>query len=233
MRRLLYWVVFGVVSVALFAGCGTKTHPVKLFVDESFSKGAIEKIAVFPFSSALNAASDPNRLAPTTFDQLFRTELDQRKDYKWIAPGSVEYVLNQEGLGTDAARFVDDWRKKREVDKEFLATIGKALQVDGVLIGVVDVWQQDEVDPRESTAPASYAGATVTVFDVKDGKVLFEATDEDRLEGVRSEGRNAQIVRSGSGQIYSDPTGAVYKAPPLDEVAIKVAQALARSIPTR
>jgi hypothetical protein len=128
---------------------------------------------------------------------------------------------------------VDDWRQKREVNKEFLAKLGRSLQVEGVLIGVVELWQQDEVDPRETAAAASYVGATVTIFDVTDGKVLFEASDEDMLEGVRNEDRDSQIIRSGTGQIYSDPTGAVYKAPPLDEVAVKVAQALARSIPTR
>ncbi len=232
MRKVSFWMAIGLL-VVLLVGCGKRTHPVKVYVEESFSQGGAEKIAVFPFSTALNTASDPNRLAPRTFDQLFRTELDKRTDYKWVAPGSVEYALAQEGLAKDAERFVDDWRKKREANTEFLTKIGKTLQVDGVLIGVVELWQQDEVDARENAAAASYVGATVTVFDVKDGKVLFEASDEDMLEGVRGEGRDSQIVRSGSGQIYSDPSGSMYKAPPLDEVAIKVAQALARSIPTR
>jgi len=235
MRKVLLWalLVMFVAAAALLAGCGKKTHPVKVFVDPAFAEGGSEKIAVFPFSSALNSASDPNQLAPKTFDQLFRTELDKRSDYKWVSPSSVEYVLQGGGLREDAERFVDNWRKKRQADAEFLKKMGAALQVDGVLIGVVDLWQQDQVDVRENAAAASYVGATVTVFDVKDGRVLFEASDEDVLEGVRGEDRDKQIVRSGSGQIYSDPTGGLYKAPPLEEVAVKVAQALAASIPAR
>jgi hypothetical protein len=128
---------------------------------------------------------------------------------------------------------VDAWRKNHQVDAEFLAKMGKALQVEAVLIGVVELWQQDEVDARENAAAASYVGATVTIFSTRDGSVLFEAADEDMLEGVRSEDRDSQMIRSGSGQIYSDPTGSLYKAPPLDEVALKVAQALAGSIPAR
>ncbi len=235
MRNALLWVMVAmlVVAVGVLAGCGKKTHPVKVFVDPSFSEGGSDKIAVFPFSSAVNAATDPNQLASKTFDDLFRTELEKREDYKWVSPSSVEYVLQGGGLREEAERFVDNWRKKRQADPEFLRKIGAALQVDGVLIGVVDVWQQDQVDARENAVAASYAGATVTVFDVKDGKVLFEASDEDVLEGVRSEDRDKSIRRSGSGQIYSDPTGGLYKAPPLEEVAVKVAQALASSIPGR
>lgn len=232
MKKILLCAAAGLLAFSL-TGCGKKTHPVKVYVEESFSKGGTGKIAVFPFSSALNPGADPNQLAPRTFDQLFRTELNARTDYNWVAPSSVEYVLEREGIKEDAKQFVDDWRQKRQANVEFLSKLGKSLQVDGVLLGVVELWQQDEVDPRENAAAASYVGATVTIFDVTDGKVLFEASDEDMIEAVRSEVRDSQIIRSGSGQIYSDPTGSLYKAPPLDEVAVRVAQSLARSIPTR
>jgi len=43
--------------------------------------------------------------------------------------------------------------------------------------------------------------------------VLFEATDEDMIEGVRGEDRDRNIVRSGSGQIYSDPSGSLFRGP--------------------
>jgi len=235
MKKVMSWAPYAllVVLAGLSAGCGQKTHPVKVVVDPSFQTGAVEKIAVFPFASALTPAADPNNLAPRTFDQFFRTELDKRNDYQWVAPTSVEYAIESEGLREDAEKFIDSWRKSHQVDAEFLAKMGKALQVDAVLVGVVELWQQDEVDARESAAAASYVGATLTIFDVKDGKVLFEAADEDMLEGVRGEDRDRQLVRSGSGQIYSDPSGSLFKAPALDEVALKVAQALAGSIPAR
>lgn len=233
MRRTLLYALAALWAMGLASGCGKKTHPVKVYVDDSFAAGELEKIAVFPFSSAVSPVSDPDRRSSRTFDQLFRAELDKRSDYKWVAPGSVQYVLDRGGVEGGAQSFVDDWRQKRVVNKELLDEIGKALKVDAVLVGVVELWQQDEVDPRENAVPATYVGATVTIFDVKDGKVLFEASDEDMLEGMRSEDRDKQIIRSGSGQIYSDPTGSMYKAPPFEEVAVKVAQALAQSIPKR
>lgn len=228
MRRVLPWVI----AVGLLVGCG-KTHPVKVVVDPSFETGNLSKIAVFPFASALHHTADPDGLAPRTFDQLFRAELDKRKDYQWISPTSVEYAIDREDLNDDYEAFVDTWRMKHQVDESFLAKLGGALQVDGVLIGVVDLWQQDQVDVRETATPTTYVGATVTIFDVRDGKVLFEASDEDFLEGARSENRDQSIVRSGSGKIYKDAGGSAYQAPPPDEVAIKVVSALVSSIPVR
>ncbi len=228
MRRAILCTLVAMMMV----GCG-KTHPVKLDVSPEMEKGSIEKIAVFPFASALHQTADPDGVAPRTFDQMFREQLDKRQDYQWIAPSSVTYALESEHMEEDAERFVDNWRKKHEADAEFLTRLGTVLQVDGVLIGVVELWQQDEVDVRETATPTTYVGATVTIFGVKEGKVLFEASDEDFLEGARSENRDQQIVRSGAGQIYSDPGGSMYKAPPPQEVAIKVVQALVKSIPRR
>ena len=175
MRRAVLYLVIAVVMV----GCG-KTHPVKLEIDPAMESGSVEKIAVFPFSSALHQTADPDGAAPRTFDQLFRQALDTREDYQWVAPSSVSYVLEGEGMEADAETFVDNWRKKRQADPAFLKKLGDALQVDGVMIGVVELWQQDEVDVRETATPTTYVGATVTIFDVNDGKVLFEASDEAR-----------------------------------------------------
>jgi hypothetical protein len=228
MRRALLYLAIVVVMV----GCG-KTHPVKVEIDPAMEDGSVEKIAVFSFSSALHQTADPDRIAPRTFDQLFRQSLNEREDYQWVAPSSVDYVLESEGLTEDAEVFIDNWRKKHQSDAEFLKRLGTALQVDGIMIGVVETWQQDEVDVRETATPTTYVGATVTIFDANDGKVLFEASDEDFLEGARSENRDQQVTRSGSGKIYSDPGGSMYKAPPPEEVAIKVVQALVSSIPAR
>ncbi len=228
MRKALFLVLI----VGLLIGCG-KSHPVRVQVAPSVESGSIEKIAVFPFASAIHQTADPDRVAPRTFDKMFREELDKRSDYKWLSPSTVAYALEREDVAEATQELVDAWRKNHEVDVEILSRIGEILQVDGILIGVVDVWQQDQVDVREAATPTTYVGATVTIFDVKDGHVLFEASDEDFAEGARSEDRNEQLIRSGSGKSYSDARGSSYRAPEYDEVAIKVVKALVTSIPVR
>ena len=85
----------------LVAGCGKK-HPGKVYVDAKMEKGMIEKIAVFPFASAVHHTDDPDGDAPRMMDMLFRGELDLRDDYKFVAPASVSYALEREGLGENA-----------------------------------------------------------------------------------------------------------------------------------
>ncbi|MEJ2720725.1 MAG: hypothetical protein P8181_06235, partial [bacterium] len=70
MRRSIICVLAAVVIV----GCG-KTHPVNVVIDPEMEQGSITKIAVFPFASALHPSADPDRVAPRTFDQLFREQL--------------------------------------------------------------------------------------------------------------------------------------------------------------
>jgi hypothetical protein len=222
-----------VMVLGLVVGC-QKTHPVKVYVDDSFEPASIEKIAVFPFASGLHHSDDPDNNAPNMMDMLFRHELDGREDYSFLSPSSVSYALESADLTEDATRFVDAFRKTRVVDKAFLERCSKALSADAILIGVVDLWQKDEVDYRESSAtPTTYVGATVTILDLANGTILFQASDEDFIEGAQSEGGDRAVRTSGLGAVRSDPGANVYRAPEHKEVALKVVRALVSSIPIR
>lgn len=223
-----------IIALVGFAmGCG-KTHPVKVFVDPSMKDGTVEKVAVLPFTSSLHRSDDPDDIASKTMDELFLGQLESRKDYKFSSPQSVSYVIDKAGLGEAAAKFADDWRKHQQVDTVFLSKLSKELQVDGVLIGVVDVWQKDEVDYREASGtPTTYVGATVTLLGVNSGAILFQASDEDFLESATSEASDRGVKTSTLGAVRSDSGGRIYKAPRHQDVAIKVVRALVASLPKR
>lgn len=221
-----------ILIVGFLLGC-QKTHPVKVHVDPAMKEGAVEQIAVFPFTSSLHDTDDPDDEAPKMMDRLFRTELDARDDYKFISPSSVEYALRGGGLDEQAKQFVDTWRQKKQVDQQFLSRLSDAIQADAVLIGVVDSWQKDEIDYRDTGTPTTYVGATITILSIPDGKTLFEAVDEDFLEGATTEAGDRGATRSASGNVQSDRASSVYQAPEYEEVASKVARALALSIPVR
>lgn len=227
MKRALLFATLTLLVLA--AGC-RKKHPGRIQIDPTMTDGTIERIAVFPFATSLHKADDPDGRAPRTMDQLFRLELDNRNDWVFMAPTSVLYTLRTEGLESEGNRFVEIWRTTRTIDPDLLSMLDKALQVDAIMIGVVDLWQKDEIDVRETSAAMTYVGATVTIIGM-DGTILFDASDEDFLEGIRSEERT--VIRSGSGQVFSDPGSSLYKAPDYEEVAIKVVKALVYSIPVR
>jgi hypothetical protein len=231
-----------VVMIAMVLGALVsckKQHPVNVYVDPRFNdtdapaEQQVEKIAVTRFASSLNHADDPDGVAPKTLERFFDEALATRTDYKLIARSTVEYAVEQNQWGEAYQRFLRSYASTDKPDMAFLGELARVLQCDAVLIPVVDLWQKDEVDITENSTPATYVGATITVVDVKDGSILFRSTDEDYLEGARSETADRSLVTSGSGAVYADLGKKVHRAPPFEDVAIKVAQALASSLPPR
>lgn len=214
-----------------------KQHPVRVVVDPRFNdaKGGqpVEKIAVLEFATSLHHADDPDKIAPRTMEKFFVPALQERQDYKFIAPNTVLYAIEKVSSREAYDRFLASYAATDKVDMEFLAPLGKELQCDGFLIPVVDLWQKDEADRAENATPATYVGATITVVSPVDGSTLFQATDEDYLEGARTETGDRSLVFGGSGKVSADLGAKVHRAPPFEDVAAKVAQALASSLPAR
>jgi hypothetical protein len=231
MRRV--WV-----AVALFAtlaSCRSKQHPIEVYVGPAMEAKAsprVEKIAVLATASSLHESEDPDKLAPKTMERLLVQSLDERQDYKFIAPNTVNYVIEQQAWQDRYRAFLHSFATTDKIETSFLAQLANEVQCDAVLIQVVDLWQKDEVDITENATPTTYVGATVTII-AKDGTILFRATDENYLEGARSETADRSLVTSGSGAVYSDLGAKVHRAPPFDDVAITVAKALASSLPAR
>ena len=220
-----------IVLCALAMGCAKK-HPIEVKVDPAMKSGDYEKIAVLPFASSLHRSDDPDGVAPATMDQILLNELDKRDDYRFVSPTSVMYAIDGADMKSDMNRFIDDWTKNQRVDTDFLQKLSKVMNVEAVLIGVVDLWQLDEVDYREEGAtPTTYVGATVSIIGVEEGKILFQAKDEDFEEGARSEDR--QVHTSALGTVRSDPGAKVYEAPDPKIVADRVCKALVSAIPNR
>ena len=166
-------------------------------------------------------------------DRYFTPELDARADYIFISSGTVRFAIEgNETLEPLYAKFLEEYPRTGKINPEFLSGLAAALNADSFLIPVVDVWQKDEVDYQENATPTTYVGATVTVVDATGENVLFRATDEDYIEGARSETSDRGIVSSG-GVVRSDSGSRAYRAPPFDEVAIKVVSALVGSLPER
>lgn len=230
MRKRLVGVLL--LSLALGPlGC-QKKHPVKVEISPRMQRGEITTIAVFPFTSALFGSEDPEGIAAKTMQKFLLQELDARNEYKFISPNTVSYAAETQGMAERERAFLRKWAKTHQADVGFLSSLAEILKCDGFLVGSVDLWQKDEADFQENATSATYVGATVTILD-RGGGVLFEASDENYMEAVRTEAKNRQVVVGASGNVYKDLDRNLYKAPPFEDVALKVAEALAASLPAR
>lgn len=227
MRKLI---LFAAVLL-MVVGC-QKQHPISVQIEPEMVESAPKTIAVLPFLSGLHDAEDPDNEAPRVMGQILKAEIDTRPDYEFLSPGTVDYAVELEGMKEQYDEFLRDYAKMgAETDKSFLESLGNTLKCDAFLIAVVDLWQKDEVDAQENATPATYVGATLSILSKDQGKLLFRATDEDYMEGARSETEGRSLVTGASGAVRSDLGAKVHRAPPFEEVALKVVQALVGSIP--
>lgn len=214
-----------------------QNHPIKVEIDPRFTDPAnaenVAKIAVFNVATSLHSTDDPDNEAPMTVEKFLVPALDARGDYKFIAPGTVEYAVEQNGWTERYQKFCRSYAVSGKPELDFLQDLSGQLQCDAFLIPVVDLWQKDEADITENTTPATYVGATISILSAKDGAVLFKAVDEDYEEGARTETTDRQLVTSASGAVYADLGAKVHRAPPFEDVCAKVAKALASSLPPR
>lgn len=238
MKRLLLLLV-----LPLALGACKKGEGVSVRISEDFqstrgddpSRLVYEKIAVFPFLSALHHSDDPDGLAPMTMDKYFVEEINLRNDYKFISANTLSYAIDQQQWHDRYNQFVSTYPRTNEADPEFLSSLATALQCDAFLVPIVDTWQKDEVDVRENSAAATYVGATIVILDgtTTPGAVLFRAVHEDYQEGVRSETADRTVMRSATGIVRSDPGAKSFDAPGFDDVAPMVIRALVASLPAR
>jgi hypothetical protein len=233
MKRALALLLLIVTAVA---ACN-RQHPIEVYVDPVFvdtkSGQTMTRIAVFNVASSLHSTDDPDNVAPPTMEKYLVPALDERADYHFIAPNTVEYAVGQNGWDERYRKFARNFAVSDKTDVEFLQQLALQLQCEAFLVPVIDLWQKDEADFTENTTPATYVGATITILSAKDGSVLFRAVDEDYQEGARTETGDRQLVSGASGAVYADLGAKVHRAPPFDGVAAKVAKSLASSLPPR
>lgn len=233
MRRQLVLLVLG----ATLLGCQQK-HPVNVYVNPRFNEAAadgqklVTKIAVLDCASSLAHADDPDNIAPQTVAKYLVPALSNRTDYKFIAPSTVDYAITKTSSSEQYEKMLKAYAMSDKPNMEFLKPLAAELQCDAFLIPVVDLWQKNEVDPKENATPATYVGATITVISAVDGSTLFRATDEDYIEGASTETTDRQTV-NGSGAGYVDLGAKTHRAPPFEDVTAKVAVSLASGLPSR
>lgn len=234
MRKFL----FVMIALTAMVACRSQQGPsvtVNPRFNESKANGrkVVEKIAVTDVASSLAHADDPDGLAPQTFTKFLEPELQKRTDYKFIAPATVQYAVDKISSMEEYNKMLRAYAVSEKPDMEYFGKLAAELQCDAFMIPVIDLWQKDEVDITENSTPATYVGATLTILSATDGAVLCRTIDEDYLEGARTETSDRSLVTSSSGAVYADLGAKTHRAPPFEDVAAKVAAALAASLPPR
>jgi len=226
------------VAVTAFGLAGCKSqHPASVTIEPDFNPGEYSTILVVPVISTITRGEDPNRESEKIPNRILWELVSERYDYKFLSPEQFRIIIAKAGLGDKLPEFETRWSRDHVADLDMCRAIKAELDVDLLLVPVVYLWHKDETDYREAAAAsATQVGMTLSLIDPDNGHVVWEATDENVKESVRSEGDRVQSSTAGIDRRISGTSvsgGDIYAAPPFDDVTIMVLQSLVGAIPER
>ncbi|MCK4236755.1 MAG: hypothetical protein KAX38_06525 [Candidatus Krumholzibacteria bacterium] len=234
MRK--YLVLFLVLILLVWSGCKPK-HPSEVFIDPGFNPNMAGDILVAPFFSSVSEGEDPERESEKVMNRVLWEKLSERTDHNFIATEQFKFALIKAKLTDRLEAFKDTWTSEHRADKDFLQRLSEVLDVELVLIPHVYLWYKDETDFRAEVASSTtQVGATLTLINIVTGRRVWEATDENYKEAVRSEGERVMASTGGVQRRVHGITETgrdMYAAPPYEDVAITVLEVLISEIPVR
>ena len=212
-------------------------HPSIVTIDPGFDPNAAGTILVMPFISSITEGEDPDRESERLTNKLLWEMLATRDDHTFLSPEQMRFAVRRAKLGDAYEKFELDWMTEHEADIEFLRSIKDELNVDLVMVSHVYLWFKDEADYREvGTASSTQVGITMSLIDPASGLVMWEATDENFKESVRTEGGRSRVVSAGWDRRVDGVTETgrdMYAAPPYEDVATLVIEVLVGAIPVK
>ncbi|MBN1163430.1 MAG: hypothetical protein JXB45_02515 [Candidatus Krumholzibacteriota bacterium] len=235
MRRLISVLV--AVALLLLGGCKSK-HPSLIKIEPEFNPGSVQTIVISPVISSVTKGEDPNRESERITERVLWNQVSIRSDYRFIAPNQFMVALAKEKLRDDISEYKEEWIKNNQADPKILQAVKTHCSADLVLIPHVYLWYKDEADYREAgTASVTQVGITISLVEPLTGKILWEATDENYKEAVRTEGERVRVTSdAGIDRIVSGRTATgkdMYAAPPYEDVAMMVIEAIINAIPQK
>jgi hypothetical protein len=223
-------------AVIGLAGCKSQ-HPASVKMEPDFNPGEYSTILVVPTISTITKGEDPKRESEKIPNRTLWELTGERYDYKFLSPEQFRMVVTKAGLEERVEEFKEKWSRDHVVDLDLCRAVKAELDVDLLLVPVVYLWHKDETDYREaSAASVTQVGMSLSLINPQTGTVVWEATDENYKESVRSEGDRIQASSAGIDRRVAGTSvsgGDIYAAPPFDDVVILVLQALVDAIPER
>jgi len=217
------------------SGC-RPPHPSKVAMDPAFEPNKVGAVLVAPVISAIIEGQDPKRESETITNSFLMEYLAERSDYRFVSPEQFKMAVAKGGLQQQWAAFEEAWASRHEMDKDFFQKLRREMNADAVLVPLVYLWNKDEADYREAaTNSVTQVGITLTLVDAATGAVLWEASDENYKESVRSEDRNT-VSTAGIDRRVEGVSGVghdMYAAPPFEDVVNLVLKAVVDALPRR
>ncbi|MBN2071544.1 MAG: hypothetical protein JW814_08820 [Candidatus Krumholzibacteriota bacterium] len=222
-------------ALVAFAACKSQ-HPSVIKAEPDFDSGKIQSILVLPVVSSVTRGEDPDRESERITNRVLWEHVTELDDFTFQSPETFKIKIYAENLGDRIGEFNDKWATSHTADVDFLNALS-TLNVDLIMIPHVYLWLKDEADYREEgSSSATQVGLTVSLVDPATGRIMWESTDENTKESVRTEGNRVQAMSGGINRRISGTSMSgkdIYAAPPFEDVVVLVVSAIIDAIPKK
>ena len=233
MSRPQRWHMLPILLLVLvsLAGCKGATggaqsgHPTALFVDPAFVAAEAMRL---PIVSYENTSTNPD--ASTYFFQHVEDALREKPAYTILGTWAVDRDVRRKKLKEQHQALQAQWREGRTFEPSTLREFGTAFGTDLVMGIELTEWESVEIDVNVEGYSHSDVAATMKIFDVHTGKLLWEATDRMELKSPHWDPSSGGGRKDELG-IVRGQSRVVPQAPPVDEAARRVAVNLVSSLP--
>jgi len=233
MNRTLSSLLFfglGIVAVFLLSGCAAREamHPLSSYVVPDFGSKAVKVIAFMPLAEREGTLNASEIVLP-----LIEARVQQKTAYIFLSQEEVAGRVMRTGLKDRYDRVVAGWKSGGEPAKDDLVALGKGVSADAFLFGNVFVWSKEKVQQNVEGTSDTQVGIRLSLVSSSTGEKLWEASDEQVSKSARyspQSGIGTHVDQAGMVRQSSAGSG-VPDAPPFEEVASRVLDALFRVFP--
>jgi carbonic anhydrase/acetyltransferase-like protein (isoleucine patch superfamily) len=184
----------------------------------------VETVAILGYSNT-SGDDEAVQMAEYVTQALFATG-----KYRFVTMEIFETDVSRRGQSEDYDRLVRTWRSKRTVDEPVVARLLSAVGYDALLAMEFTDWREVPIDPNQEGTSDTVVGLRLDLY-AADGTLLWKATEAHTEHSVAYlPGFNTRATVSGQSRTTS--AGAIPEPPPIEGVAVKVAQQVVATLPT-
>jgi hypothetical protein len=229
LASLFVLVGLSAVTALLLAGCAAReaVHPLSSYIVPDFSNRSVKVIAFMPLVDR-----EASEAASPTVLPLIEARASQKAAYVFLSQEEIAGRAMKTGRKDEYDRLVLNWKNEKELGKEDVVSLGKAVVADAFLFGEVSLWNKAWVARNTEGTSQTQVGIKLMLVSATTGEKLWEASDEQTLKSAyyNPESGIGTYVDKG-GMVRSSSTGGVPDPPPYEEVAKRVLDALFRVFP--
>lgn len=166
-----YNVVILACSAFLFLSCSTLSSSQRSFIDPSYQKGQISKLAIFPLRNSRILPGESNEI----IREMTLTINSSNQSIEIINSQNVIDLLSENNETENFSNFLRDYAASGIANKKYLLKLGDLLNCDAILQGeILDIVQQN------GHYPGVMAVTSVTlrwyILSTQNGSVIWESS---------------------------------------------------------